>query len=73
MKKPKKSRNIFFAYVHNAKKNGMQILFKKYVWNVFTFIILLGPHSNARLCVELIITKKTEHIPNGTVIHLMVI
>ncbi|XP_060833433.1 uncharacterized protein LOC132916969 isoform X3 [Rhopalosiphum padi] len=50
-KKPMKSKNIFFAYVNNAKK--------------------IGYHSNSQLYIELIVTKKTENIPNGTHIHLM--
>lgn len=37
------------------------------------FIInCLGYHSNSQLYIELIVTKKTENIPNGTHIHLMV-
>ncbi|XP_025197198.1 uncharacterized protein LOC112595983 isoform X2 [Melanaphis sacchari] len=31
----------------------------------------IGYHSNSQLYIELIVTKKTENIPNGTHIHLM--
>ncbi|VVC35337.1 Hypothetical protein CINCED_3A022753 [Cinara cedri] len=47
VKKPTKSRNIFFAYVNTTRKIGYQ------------------------LCIDLIVTRKTEQIPNGTPIHLM--
>ncbi|XP_029342065.1 uncharacterized protein LOC103309483 [Acyrthosiphon pisum] len=31
----------------------------------------IGYHSNSQFYMELIVTKKTENIPNGTHIHLM--
>ncbi|XP_050544882.1 uncharacterized protein LOC126907553 isoform X2 [Daktulosphaira vitifoliae] len=50
VKKPTKSRNIFFSYVQSAKKNGSH---------------------NIQWSVELIVTRKTVNILNGTFIHLL--
>lgn len=55
------------------KKMVKKFYLKKYVFEIIHIVFLIGPHSNARLCIELIVTQKTEHIPNGTVMHLMVI
>lgn len=73
---PKKSRNIFFAYVHSSKKNSKYV-YVKYKGVQISFIYCLicifsGYRNNTQLYIDLIVSKKTENIPIGTTIHLIV-
>ncbi|XP_015378526.1 PREDICTED: uncharacterized ATP-dependent helicase C29A10.10c-like, partial [Diuraphis noxia] len=53
--------------VRNQKPTKSKNIFFAYV----NMTKKIGNHSNSQFYIELIVTKKTENIPNGTHIHLM--
>ncbi|XP_050055376.1 uncharacterized protein LOC114120381 isoform X1 [Aphis gossypii] len=55
----------------NVVKNKKPMKSKNIFFAYVNMAKKIGYHSNSQLYIELIVTKKTENIPNGTHIHLM--
>lgn len=55
----------------NVVKNKKPMKSKSIFFAYVNMAKKIGYHSNSQLYIELIVTKKTENIPNGTHIHLM--